>query len=166
MSEGGRVVLSHTSSWTIGDRVGYDKERYPTVGSGTLTEIHVGIDNYHTSERRIRPVLFTGYESGRQAGTIVHAVLGSATPDITLRPAQRRAGEFELLFDSEHAAAAAESLLARGELCSVLSQERDSVEMVFVVTGRISRTLDDDTRDMWLVRFGFQELDPTPTEAG
>lgn len=161
------MALSRTNSWTQGDRVGYDKTAYPAIGSGsTMTEVHVGIDKYHSSPRRIEPVLFTGYESTRQSGTIIHPVLGSSTPDVTLRPAQRRSGEFEMLFDSEHAAAAAESLLARGELCSVRSQERDSVEMIFVVTGRIARTLDDETRDMWIVRFGFQELDPhTPTAA-
>lgn len=107
----------------------------------------------------ITPVLVTGYGSSRESANIIHTVLGSPNPDVTIRPAALRSGTLSLLFDDEAESLAAELLHTTGQTFAVVSTERASVEMTYVVgRGTIDRELDDATRDAWIVRVPFQEV--------
>lgn len=113
----------------------------------------------------IEPTLILGYSSTRAARTIIHDIIGRAAPDVTLRPAGLRSGRMELAFltdDSESASAAAEAVLATAATFSLVSSDRASVSLQFVVPAgtNITRTLDDETRDGWVVAFGWQEVIP------
>lgn len=109
----------------------------------------------------ITPTQVLGYRSEREAGNIIHPILGRSNPDVTLRAAALRTGELEIGFQGATAEAdslAAESIHATGGIFTVLSTERASVEMTYVVSGRVRRELDDESRDAWVVAVGFQEV--------
>lgn len=110
----------------------------------------------------ITPTVVLGWQGNREAQTIIHYVLGDAVPDATLRPASRHSGRLSLGFQgasSETNSKTAETLLS-GAVGSftLVSTERSSLNMVFVVTGTITRELEDATRDAWIVSFDFQEV--------
>ncbi|MDL9978851.1 hypothetical protein [Microbacterium candidum] len=106
----------------------------------------------------ISPILIHGFESSREAGTIVHDVIGRANPDITLRPASLRTGTARLLFADETASKSAEDALSLAVTCT-LTTELASASFPFVVRGPITRTL-NESRVTWLVAFEFQEIAP------
>lgn len=109
----------------------------------------------------ITPTVVLGYESEREARTIVHSILGRANPDVTLRPAGLRTGTLTLGFEGATAEAdslEAENVHAAVGSFAVVSTDRDTIEMPYVVSGRITRALDDQTRDAWTVAIDFQEV--------
>ena len=113
----------------------------------------------------ISPSLILGYESEREAGTLVHPILGSSDDEITLRPARRRTGTLRLAFldeRSESDSLDAETALSQGAVFTLTSDDRTTIAMQFVVpsTGRVVRRLDDETRLDWTVTVDFQEVTP------
>jgi hypothetical protein len=109
----------------------------------------------------IEPTIIDGYSSGRESRNIVHPILGRSEPDVTLRPANLRTGTLTLGFEgptSEIDSLEAETLHATGGVFAVVSTDRGTVEMSYVVNGQISRTLEDETRDAWLVTVDYQEV--------
>lgn len=110
----------------------------------------------------ISPDAFSSYESERAGGTIVHPILGSSDPDTTLRPALLREGSFALTFTRESAeydSRAAEAVLSAGAVFTLLSPERTSVAMAFVVpqSGGIKRSL-SSSGGAWVVTVDYQEV--------
>lgn len=119
-----------------------------------MTTLHNGTDT-------VTPVLVTGYVSQRETQSVVHRIIGRADPDVSLRPAALRTGTLELLFDSEADAEAAELAHAGSAVWTLTDTDRSTVGMIYVVAdGSITRTLDDETRDYWLVAVPFVEVSP------
>jgi hypothetical protein len=108
----------------------------------------------------IEPVVVEGYESTREGRNVVHPIIGRAEPDVTLRPANLRTGTLRLVFDDEDASAAAELEHATGGVFAVVSTERATIEMSYVVAGEIVRGLDEDTSEDWIVTVEYQEVTP------
>lgn len=106
----------------------------------------------------LTPQLVDGYEAARESGNLVHSIIGSTEPAITLRPANMRSGELRIVVGSDRALALQfEALLAGGTVCALADTDVD-VAMSFVVTDSISTELDDETRAVWIVVCGFQEV--------
>ena len=108
----------------------------------------------------ITPTAVLGYQAVRESRTIVHPVLGSANPDVSLRPATLRSGELSLGFQgsaSEANSKTAADLLSTAATFNLVSSERTSIPMPFVVQGQVRRELESESRDAWLVTFSFQE---------
>lgn len=109
----------------------------------------------------ITPTLIDGYESTRESRNIVHPIIGTASPDVTIRPAMLRRGTLRLLFTTEAAAKTAEDTHANAtEPATLVAPEASTVDMTYVVDGRISRALDEATRRAWIVLVDFQEVEP------
>lgn len=108
----------------------------------------------------ITPVLTLGYESSRDSRNIFHDVIGRDYPDVTLRAASLRHGTLTYLFETEADSLACEQLHRADSTFTVTDDDRDSIGMAYVVSGSITRTLDDDTRDLWTVAVDFQEIQP------
>lgn len=109
----------------------------------------------------ISPELVTGYQSTREPRTIVHNILGTSSVDVTVRPAGPRSGTLELLILSEADAAAAETALSGATVWTLTDADRSTIGMSFVVSGgAITRTLEDETRQLWLVSVPFVEVAP------
>jgi hypothetical protein len=132
----------------------------------------------------IRPTLIDGYSSTRASQNVVRTILGSAVPAVSLRPALLRSGTLQLIFgdapssgpvyviedgyivllddteagDAETASAQAEALHATGGVFTLSETTRGSVGMSYVVSGNVTRKLDDTTRAVWIVTVDFQEV--------
>lgn len=109
----------------------------------------------------ITPTQVLGYSAEREAGNVVHPILGRSNPDVTLRPASLRTGTLSLGFQgdtSEEDSAECAEIHAVGGVFSIFSTERATVEMSYVSNGRITRELDDESRDAWVVTVDFQEI--------
>lgn len=104
----------------------------------------------------LAPITMTGYESSRETTSLVHEILGRATPDITLRPARSRTGTLTLVFALEVDALAAEAAHAEGRIFTIQHPTRSSIDMDYVPAGRVVRAL-LPTGD-WTVSIDFQEV--------
>lgn len=107
----------------------------------------------------IQPLAVTTYLTSREAGTIVHPILGRSNPDVTLRPAMPRTGTLTLAFTDEADAKDAEDVHAAGGVFSLTSDTLTTIDMTYVPNGRIERELVAGLTH-WLVRIDFQEVAP------
>jgi len=107
----------------------------------------------------ITPLAVTTYLTSREAGTIIHPILGRSNPDVTLRPAMTRTGTLVLAFTAEADAKEAEDAHAAGGVFSLTSDSLTTIEMYYVANGRIERELADGSTH-WIVRVDFQEIAP------
>lgn len=100
-----------------------------------------------------------GYNATRESRTVVRRILGSNAPALSLREAGLRSGTHRLMFASQTVAEAAVAMLGAGVEITLADTDRANVGMTFVVSGNLSIELDDDTRDLWVVEFEYQETD-------
>ncbi len=106
----------------------------------------------------LTPVAVTDYSATQTAGTIVHPILGRASPDVTLRPAALRSGNLTLVYFSETAAEAARVALTSGAgTWQLASAERPTINMRFAALD-VGRTLGDAKQ--WTITVRFQEIVP------
>ena len=116
-----------------------------TVTSGTTT---------------LTPILVDGYRSIREAGNVLHSIIGTEWHAVTLRPARPRAGTLGLLCASLADALAMESLHAAAATLSLADTDHSGLAMAYVASGKIEVELADETRAHWWVRVDFQEIQP------
>ena len=117
------------------------------------------MDVIQHSAGAIVPQIIDGYQVTRDAHTIVHTVLGRVSPDVTLRDAGTRRGELSLVFEVEGVAHAAVGVLSSPQVLTLVTPDRPTLGMQFVVAdGSLSVELDDETRDAWVVRVPFVEV--------
>lgn len=107
----------------------------------------------------IVPKIVDGYTAKREARTIVHTVLNRPSPDITLRAASIRRGEFKCVFGGEVEAVDAFAILSIPQVFTISDPDVPSIYMTFVVAeGDLALELDEATRSVWLVRVPFVEV--------
>ncbi len=109
----------------------------------------------------IAPSQVMGYMSERAGNNVVHPILGREEPDVTLRPASLATGTLELGFQgptAESNSKTAQTLASTSGVGTFYSSDRSSVGMTFVVTDRVRRELDPDSRDAWIVSIPWQEV--------
>lgn len=111
----------------------------------------------NTAGARIVPIYVLGYETTRRSQSIFHDIIGGGQ-DVTLRPATRRSGTLRLLFATEAQAVAAETAHASGTVLRLQDDERTSIDMSYVLSGILVRRLDDDSRELWTLDVGYQEV--------
>lgn len=104
------------------------------------------------------PTVVDGWDASRRARNIIHDVLGRADPDVTLRPAGLRSGKLRLVFADEADAMQASNMHAQAATFQLVSTDRDHINMTYVATDEVRLTLDDATRDAWVVEVGYQEV--------
>lgn len=104
--------------------------------------------------------LHLGYAATRRGRTVVHEILGSNEPAVTLRAAALRSGRRELLFTDETIAAAAHEMLTAGDVITLADTDRPAVFNMTFVARDVELELDATTRRNWVLRFDFQEVAP------
>lgn len=109
----------------------------------------------------ITPTLVLSYESQRTSASRGHELLGGGVA-VTMRPASLRTGTLELFFVDEATAYAAELAHRDSAVFTLDEPERPTAAMSYVVApgGRITRTLDDESRAVWTVSVDYQEVTP------
>lgn len=105
------------------------------------------------------PALVLGYETTRMSRNIVHDTLDGGIA-VSIIPPRPRSGILRLFYVTEADADTAAALLARPSTFLLESDERTSINMTFVVDSDTTLALDDDTRDLWIVDAGYQEIVP------
>lgn len=108
----------------------------------------------------IVPDLIVGFQSRRIAGNVLHTVIGTAAPTVTLRPATLRSGVLTLLFADQDAAFHCEAMHAEPGIFTVYESTAPWATMTYVVAGDITADLDPDTQSVWFVTVAFQEVLP------
>lgn len=109
----------------------------------------------------ITPTQVLEYEANRESQSIIHPILGSTNADVTLRVASLRSGRLQIGFQgssSEANSKTATDLLSGAATFNLVSTDRTSIPMKFVVQGQIRRELEDQSRDAWVVSFDFREI--------
>lgn len=106
-----------------------------TITRGTLT---------------LTPILWMDYESHRAANTRVHE-LANGQPALTVRPHQPRRVTVVYLFDDEGASKQCEDLHASPGVITVHEDDRATASMKYAVIGTVTRDLDAETADIWIV---------------
>jgi hypothetical protein len=112
-----------------------------------------------STDDALQPLLVTGYMSTREGQNVFHTVLGTQELDVSLNPYGLRSGTIEYLCATEDDSVAVENLHSMGVI-QVSDDDRASIAMSYVVSGSVTRSLDDESRDLWLVAVNFQEVSP------
>jgi hypothetical protein len=115
-----------------------------------MTEISDGTDTLH-------PILWMDYASARDARTRTHPLMGGGTA-VTLAPAGPRKVVLALLFADEDESKACEDMHARPGVITITEDGRDTHSMQYVVTGAVTRELDPETAEVWIVAAEVQEV--------
>ncbi|MGX1931723.1 hypothetical protein [Microbacterium resistens] len=108
----------------------------------------------------VQPNQVDGYQAGRPGGTVVHRIIGSATPDVVMMPGGLRVGRLRLIVADATAAFNGLQALSAPEVFDLVSDERPGISMKFVIPDgqEIGLRLDDATRDVWILDVPFQEV--------
>ncbi|NYD65983.1 hypothetical protein [Agromyces atrinae] len=148
----------------------YDGPYFDGDTPSTYTEIIGWTGTPHQAESRwihrefefpkyVEPILVVGYESTRAARAIVHEILDNTAPSVVLRAAASRSGKLRLIFDNEEDAYGAERAHAESGYWTLTDPDRPSLNMTYVVAdGDIVRTLDPETRTIWVLEIPFVEV--------
>ncbi|QQD75105.1 hypothetical protein I8920_09510 [Curtobacterium sp. YC1] len=103
------------------------------------------------------PLLVDGWEESAEGKNIVNPIMGGGV-DVTLQAASKRTGSFVLVYTDESDAQAAFEMHRKAAVFTLSDSERPSVAMTYVLAGDLTRALDDESREFWLVTVNFQEV--------
>ncbi|OII04316.1 carbohydrate binding domain-containing protein [Curtobacterium sp. MCBA15_008] len=104
------------------------------------------------------PSLVTQWAATSQPRHIVHDVLGTPWPNVTIQPAGPRSGTMSALFDSEDGANDFFTMLRGTNVITFSDTDTYSTAMVFLAQDNITMTPDDQDRRRWVVSFGYMEV--------
>lgn len=105
----------------------------------------------------LTPTVVLGWNSEQSSKTQIHEILGSATPDVTTRPALLRSGTLEVLFATEADANTCRTMHTAAGTFTLASTDLSYISFDYVVTGTVKVEM-DDTYTQWLVSIGYQEV--------
>lgn len=108
------------------------------------------------------PELVVGFESTAESNNLSHQLASGRTIPF-FREASGRRGRFSLFYGTDETASRTAELLFLNTAgyFELEDTDRPSVEMTFWVSGRVTRGLDRDSRDHWLVTVEYEEV-PAP----
>lgn len=116
-----------------------------------MTEISDGVTT-------VVPMMVLGWNASNRSRSVVHAVIGRADPDVTLRAAATRSGDLSILCESEAQANEVVALHVAGLVLTLTEDVLTTVSMEYVVAGDIRAELNPDTRSRWVVTVPYQEV--------
>lgn len=105
----------------------------------------------------ITPTLVLGYEARRENRNVIHELLDSPDPAVTLRPAGRLTGTLALFFTTHAAAVAADTAHKAARIFTFKDTDLPAANMRYVTTGTTSIVLDNG-RKRWTVSVPYQEI--------
>lgn len=106
----------------------------------------------------VTPTLVIEYAHRRPARSIVHDVIGSAVPDVTLRPAGTRSGTLRAVLTDPADVTALDAMLAAASVLTVTSTDEPRLDgLRHVVADDDVEVILDGTRT-WVVSWGYREV--------
>lgn len=112
----------------------------------------------YAGDLTLTPDLVLGYDWRHEGRNVLHPLIGNPLPAVTLRPAGAKAGTLRLFFQTEADALAAEEAHTRAEVFTYTDSDRLALTMRYVVSGTIAVTLDEKTRQRWIVAVDYQQV--------
>lgn len=103
------------------------------------------------------PTLILGYQTERVSQNIVHDLVGGGILISYVRP-RPRSGTLSLFYPTEALANSAAVLFTRENSFTINDTDRSTINMTFVISGAIRLSLDDETRNSWVVDVDYQEV--------
>jgi len=154
---GSASELSPLGDYFDGSTTGDDLTRYSWAGTANASA------SIQETRRAIQasPTILLDLVSERESRTVVHPVLGRPWPDVTLRDAGVRTGTLRLGFqgdDAEVLSKDAEDMHALPDVFTIFTDERDTLAFSYVLNGRVTRRIEDESRDAWIVEVDYQEV--------
>lgn len=105
------------------------------------------------------PDLVDGYEASLSSRNVIHDLIGGDIA-VTLVAPRPRSGTLALVYAVEADAWAGFNLHAVTDTFTIASDEVSAVDMTYVVDGDVQIALDEETRTVWVVSVGYQEITP------
>lgn len=105
----------------------------------------------------LTPKLILGWQSDQATKTQIHPIIGSTTPDVTTRPALKRSGTLQVLFNTETQANTCRTMHTAAGTFTLTSTDLSHINMTYVVAGDTSVKI-ADTMNHWIVSIGYQEV--------
>ncbi|MBX3094306.1 MAG: hypothetical protein KF680_07210 [Cryobacterium sp.] len=105
----------------------------------------------------VTPLQVLGYEADRRGQNITHELVDGDVA-ISLRRAQLRKGNLELLFDDRATAFTCLTMHSRPARLTLSEDDLSEISMQYVVDGELRISLDPSTQTAWTVRVGFREV--------
>jgi hypothetical protein len=99
------------------------------------------------------------WETSRSSRNVIHPLIGGGLV-VSLVAPWPRAGEFEMLYETEAEAFACVQLHAAETSFTLAEPDRPNVAMTYVIDGDIRIRLDEGTLDLWVVTVSYQEVLP------
>jgi len=103
------------------------------------------------------PLLVDGWTEAVESRNIINPIVGGGV-DVTLASAAKRTGSFVLLYGSEDEANAAFYLHTLPATFNLSDSDRPTVDLTYVLSGSLERTLDEESRVLWFVTVNYQEV--------
>lgn len=103
------------------------------------------------------PDLVLGYATTRRSRNVIHDLIGGGIA-VTLVATAPRSGTLELFYIDEAAAWAALELHTLADTFTLADTDRPDVGMTYVLSGDVGLSLDEQTRDHWVVTVDYQEV--------
>lgn len=105
----------------------------------------------------IVPQLVLNYRASRSSRNVLHELVESQDPAVTLRSTGLRRGTLQLLFAGPVSAGTAATVLARTGLFAYSDSGNSSNNMSFYVDGDITKSQAEAGSAAWIVTVDFQE---------
>jgi hypothetical protein len=106
------------------------------------------------------PMMVLGWSGINANRTVIHPLIGSAEPDVTLRPSSTRTGTMAILCADEAEMIAVRDLHTEGAVLTLTEDVVVSLDMTYVVSGDVTWELDTTTRTRWTVTVPYTEITP------
>lgn len=103
------------------------------------------------------PLLVNGYQASLESRNIMHDLIGGGFAVALVGP-RPRSGTLELLYETEADAFAALNMHREQSTFTLSDDDRTSVDMTYVINGVVTIALEDETRSLWVVSIGYQEV--------
>lgn len=106
----------------------------------------------------ILPRLVTQWNASATTRHIVHDVLGTPWPDVTVQPAGPRSGTMAAILDSEQDAADLFAMLTGTSVITFSDDSTTIPTMRLLANGQVTVQQDDQDRTVWAVTFSYMEV--------
>jgi hypothetical protein len=108
----------------------------------------------------VTPLLVIAWDTQREAGNVLHDIIGRTDDDVTLRPARLRTGTLECLCATLEDALQLEILASLPVKLIFEDADHPALNMTFVASGAIAVALDDETRRQATCSIDFAQVAP------
>lgn len=126
--------------------------------SSTATNYFDGSSAPIAAQGIVLPRLVTQWNASATTRHIVHDVLGSQWPDITVQPAGPRSGTMAAILDSEDDAAALFGMLTGTSVITFSESTASIPTMRLLANGQVTVQQDDQDHVTWAVTFSYMEV--------